>query len=393
MKIALALEKFSKHAGGAESYAVDLAADLVKRGWEVHLFGYEWDGSPMQAIFHKISPPPFFIPPSLRLIRFALIHRRLCTAENFDVVVGFGSTVFMNVYQSHGGVHKLSSSRKLLAIRSPLIRFFKKLLMFMTPKYHARSWIESAPFRMRPRPEIVAISDMIKADIMEVFGVGNHEIRVIYNGIDGSRFIKKDNRVDSDGLRKSLGFDDHTLFLFMSYDFRKKGVRFLIEAAARLKDISDKKFGVVVVGRAPSPTLSNMVSRLGLEGTVVFPGSTKTPQLYYDACDVFVLPTFYDACSLVVFEAMSSGLPVITSVFNGASGIIDQGVDGFVLNDPSDSVQISDYMSRLMERSVLRDMSNRAFEKSKKFSIETNHQEMIRVFEHAAEHNRGALMI
>ena len=37
-KIALALERFSRHAGGAEAYAVDLSQALIDRGWEVHLY-------------------------------------------------------------------------------------------------------------------------------------------------------------------------------------------------------------------------------------------------------------------------------------------------------------------------------------------------------------------
>jgi hypothetical protein len=53
-KIAFALEKFSRYAGGAESYAVSLAIKLIEKGWKVHLFGEEWDGEPRGAHFHEI---------------------------------------------------------------------------------------------------------------------------------------------------------------------------------------------------------------------------------------------------------------------------------------------------------------------------------------------------
>ena len=391
MKIALALESFNKSAGGAESYAVDLANTLVAKGWEVHLIGYEWDGKPEGAVFHEISRVPSFLPASLKLVHFALAHKRIVQSGSFDVVVGFGSTICMNVYQSHGGVHKLSSERKLLAVRNSWFRFLKRRLMFLTPKYHVRSWIESAPFRIKPMPEIVAISDMIKEDIMNVFGVPGSDIRVIYNGIDGGRFLKRTDRAQSKSTRKSLGFDDQILFLFMSYDFRKKGVTFLVEAAARLRDVSNQKFGVVVVGRAPSPSLSRLVDKLGLDGIVVFPGSTRTPQMYYDACDVFVLPTFYDACSLVVFEAMSCGLPVITSAYNGAAGVIQAGLDGFIIKDPSDSEEICGYMKNMLDRSSLGKMSENALVKSREFSLEANHDQMTRVFMHAAKRRSSAI--
>jgi UDP-glucose:(heptosyl)LPS alpha-1,3-glucosyltransferase len=390
MKIALALEKFSKHSGGAESYAVDLAQALVANGWEVHLFGYEWDGNPPSALFHQLKRPPFYMTASMKLLHFAFQHRSMVKNGNYDVIVGFGSTIFMNVYQSHGGAHKLSSRRKLYAIRNPALRFFKKIVMLLSPKYHVRSWIESAPFRSKTLPRIVAISDMVKNDISEVFGTDRSQIEVIYNGIDGARFKKKTCCSEATSLRQSLGFDDHILFLFMSYDFRKKGVRFLIEAASKLRHASSNKFGVVVVGGTPSPSLSRLVSKLDLDGIVVFPGSTKTPQISYNACDVFVLPTFYDACSLVVFEAMSSGLPVITSACNGASGVIEHGIDGFVINDPADSSEICDYMLALLNRDTLSIMSEKAMMKSVRYSLEENHSQMMRVFAQAAVERTGA---
>lgn len=390
MKIALALEKFSKHSGGAESYAVDLARALVFNGWEVHLFGYEWDGNPPSAFFHQLKRPPFYMTTSMKLLHFAFQHRSMVQKGNYDVIVGFGSTIFMNVYQSHGGAHKLSSHRKLYAIRNPGLRFFKKMGMLLSPKYHVRSWIESAPFRSKNLPKIVAISDMVKNDISEVFRTDRSQIEVIYNGIDGTRFRKNPHCDEAAKLRQSLGFDDHILFLFMSYDFRKKGVRFLIEAASKLRDASRIKFGIVVVGRAPSPLLSRLVRKLELDGTVVFPGSTKTPQSFYNACDVFVLPTFYDACSLVVFEAMSCGMPVITSSCNGASGVIEHGSDGFVINDPGDSSEICDYMLALLNRDILGAMSEKAMMKSLRYSLEENHSQMMRVFTQAALERTGA---
>ena len=92
----------------------------------------------------------------------------------------------------------------------------------------------------------------------------------------------------------------------MAYDFRKKGVRYLVEAADKLRQkVGQGKFGVVIVGSPPSLQLRNEVRQLNLSDTVIFRGPTTEPEAFYRACDVFILPTFYDACSLVVFEAMA----------------------------------------------------------------------------------------
>jgi UDP-glucose:(heptosyl)LPS alpha-1,3-glucosyltransferase len=389
MKAALAIERFSRHAGGAEAYAVDLAQTLIDNGWEVHLYGYEWDSEPTGAVFHRIRRLPGFLPASLRIMSFALYHRRMLDGTDYDVVLGFGNTLVMNVYQSHGGVHYHSTARKLHALSSPLLRGLKRVLMVMSPKYHARKWIESSAFRISPRPLIIAISDMIKRDMIDYYKADPREIRLVYNGVDVDRFRRLD-RSEGEGLRARMGFTDETLFLFMAYDFRKKGVSRLLEAAASLKlNFPEQKIGVIVVGREAPGDIRNQVKRLGLEEEVRFPGPTRSPESFYAACDVFVLPTFYDACSLVVFEAMMSGLPCITTVHNGAAGIINDGVDGSVLKDPWDNEEFARVMAAYLDKEYLKQTSLKAIETARNYTLEKNHRAMLEIFEAVALRNRA----
>ena len=384
MKIAMAIENFSPHGGGAEAYAVQLAHTLVSAGWEVHLYGHSWDGEPNQAIFHMIPSPRRWVPPSIRILHFALGHRRMIKEEDFDVILGFGNTLVMNVYQSHGGVHFRSNTRKLRAIRNRFLRSIKALALFITPKYHARAWIESSPFRAKNRPVIIAISEMVRKDMSEYFGVREDEIRLVYNGIDVGRFGAEERGL-RESVRRRFGFESEVVFLFMAYDFRKKGVRYLLEAAAALRDrVGAARFRVVVAGGSPSPTLRRLVARLDLRGIVTFPGPTKEPETLYNAFEVFILPTFYDACSLVVFEAMAAGLPAITTVFNGAAGVIADGVDGVVLQDPKDVGAMSEAMERFLDPGVLKTASDAARQTAGKYTLENNHRKMIRILQEAA---------
>ena len=379
MKIALAIENFSRHSGGAESYAVDLAKTLVTEGWEVHLFGHSWDGEPDRAIFHPIRRLPKWIPPSVRILDFAFQHKKLVGAHRFDIIMGFGNTIEMNVYQSHGGVHYVSSMKKLKAVKNPLSRLAKSLLLFASPKYHARAWIESAAFRMPNPPTIIAISDMVREDMSRYFRIDRERIRLVYNGIDVKRFGSLISSPDG-SVRRSLGFDRQVLFLFMAYDFRKKGVRFLIEAAAALRDrVGTDAFGLVIVGRPPSPLLLRSVQALGLSEVVRFPGPTREPELFYQGCDVFVLPTFYDACSLVVFEAMAAGLPAVTTVHNGAAGIIADGVDGRVLQDPANTAEMMRALEWFLTPKNLAGASEAARAKASQYTLERNHEQVLAI--------------
>jgi len=388
--IALAIENFSMLGGGAEFLASSLASKLVERGWEVHLFGLSWDGEPPGATFHRIRIPRL-LPSWVKMLLFALRHRSMVKGKGFDVVLGFGNTIFMNVYQSHGGVHRFSTSMKVYSEANSFLRLLKRVLIACSPKDKTRHWIESAPFRIEPRPRIIAISEMVRDDMASFYGIDKGIIELIYNGIDTDRYnIGLRERLRGP-LRASMGLKEGDIaFLFISYDLRKKGIAPLIEAAARLQKFGTGRFKLVVVGETPYPTLLRRIAWLGLEDTVIFTGPTKNTGEYYANCDVLVLPTFYDACSLVVIEAMACGLPSITTTANGASGIITNGKDGYVISHPPNFNELTDAMKAFFSRQTLERMSKEASSTGQRYSIERNHREMLRVFHEVAGGSSGA---
>ena len=384
-KIALAIENFSKHKGGAESYAVSLASTLAENGWETHLFGKNWDGEPRAAVFHRIKIPKL-LPAWAKMILFALKHKKMAKSQAFDVILGFGNTIYMNVYQSHGGVHRFSTARKLYTEKNIFFRSIKRLLVVFSLKDKVRNWIESAPFRLDPKPKIIAISLMIKKDFTSFYHINEKEIKVIYNGIDTTKYNRGLKERLRGSIRQHLRITDNDIaFLFISYDLKKKGIVPLIEAAAKLKKLNFTNFKVVVVGERPYPLLLKRVKRLSLEDTVIFTGPTKTPEDYYANCDVLVLPTFYDACSLVVIEAMACGLPAVTTIYNGAAGIITNEKDGYIISHPPRSTELVEAMKALMVPERLKNMSIEASMTGKKYSVKKNHHEMIRVFNELGE--------
>jgi UDP-glucose:(heptosyl)LPS alpha-1,3-glucosyltransferase len=384
-KIAFAMENFSRYAGGAESYAVSLATTLIENGWEVHLFGEAWDGEPPEAHFHEIRIPRF-LPAWIKLLLFALKHKKMAEKQDFDVIVGFGNTIYMNVYQSHGGVHRLSTARKLYAEKSPIRRFIKRIVITLSIKQWTRAWIEAAPFRLKPRPKIVAISHMIKKDMESFFHTTANEIEVVYNGVDTARYNGSLRQCTRGPLRDKSGIcEDDIVFLFVSYDLKKKGIEPLVEAAAKLKKTGNDNFKVLIVGGSPYRSLTGLVASLDLKDDIIFAGRVKSIDEFYANSDVFVLPTYYDACSLVVIEAMASGLPSITTTFNGASGIIVDGRNGYIISHPPDPADLADKMHLLMDNKRRQKMSEEAFSTGREYSAERNHREMMRMLNEVAK--------
>jgi len=106
----------------------------------------------------------------------------------------------------------------------------------------------------------------------------------------------------------------------------RKGIRYLIEAFA---SIPSKEKELVIVGAVGNPS--------GIEGIeipegVVFRGVLRGEELAkaYSAADVFCLPSLEEGMALVIGEALSHGLPVVTTVNSGASELMTHGREGII---------------------------------------------------------------
>ena len=171
------------------------------------------------------------------------------------------------------------------------------------------------------------------------------------------------------------------MILFVSNNFRMKGLGFLIKALAKIKKTSHASFKLLVLGRDRQDFYLRLARGMGIFEEVVFAGSTDEPEKYYGASDLLVHPTFYDACSLTVLEALASGLPVITTDSNGAGGVITQGQEGFVIGDPRDDRTLAEKILFFLDREQMERASTAARHLAESYSLERNWKEMENIFE------------
>jgi UDP-glucose:(heptosyl)LPS alpha-1,3-glucosyltransferase len=82
-----------------------------------------------------------------------------------------------------------------------------------------------------------------------------------------------------------------------------------------------------------------------------------------------------------VLEALASGLPVITTKSNGASGIITQGQEGFVISDPRGEKILIEKISFLLDRERVEKASIAARHLAESYSLEKNWREMKNIFQ------------
>ncbi|MCX8118179.1 MAG: glycosyltransferase family 4 protein [Desulfobacterota bacterium] len=347
IRFATAIPDFSKRRGGAERYVVDLCTWMAGEGYEVHVYAERWEEGVKGILLHRVRTIPF--PKSLRLLSFAIKATREIKRGQYDVTLGVGNTLEADVLQPHGGVHWAWFWRSLKAYDHPLLRSIKFLGRVLSPKQWVQGYIESAPFKRGSYKRIVAISDMVKEDLIQWYKIPEDRIAVVYNGVDTVRFHPQ-NRRYRDEIRKRYGFGEDFLILFVSNNFRMKGLHTLIRALGDLKKGGCPPFKLMILGRDRQTPYLRLAKQSGVSEDIVFAGSTDEPEKYYGAADLLVHPTYYDACSLTVLEALASGLPVITTSWNGASGVMRTHREGLVLSDPRDHGSLAQSILLFLKR-------------------------------------------
>ena len=144
-------------------------------------------------------------------------------------------------------------------------------------------------------------------------------------GVDLKRFGLR-NVIRRGKLRELYAAEDSFLCLTVCRLEPRKDLPTLIRAAALVKKAkSDVKF--LIVGEGISEVLlRDQVESSDLKDTVFFVGRVTDDQLpkYYQAADLFVLPTLYEGFGIVYLEAMASGLPILSTKVGAVPEVIGE---------------------------------------------------------------------
>ncbi|MCJ7748844.1 MAG: glycosyltransferase family 4 protein, partial [Desulfobacterales bacterium] len=261
IRFATAILDFSKKKGGAERYLVDLCTRMVDNGFEVHVYAEHWDEENPRIYYHRIKTIPF--PKSLRLLSFAMRATKEMKQGNYDLTMGVGNTLEADVLQPHGGVHWAWFWRSLRVYDSPFLWTIKFLGRILSPKQWINGWIEDAPYKRKNFSKVIAISDMVKQDIICWYGISEDRIDVIYNGVDIECFHPR-NRQYREEIRKRYGIGNEFVILFVSNNFKMKGLGYLIKALAKIKKEDHPPFKLLILGRDRQNPYLRLAKKLGI---------------------------------------------------------------------------------------------------------------------------------
>jgi D-inositol-3-phosphate glycosyltransferase len=227
---------------------------------------------------------------------------------------------------------------------------------------------------------VIASTHVDRSHLETYYAAERSRVTILPCGVDMDLFRPGDR----DMARRSLGFGDERLILFVGRIQQLKGIDLLLQAARVLADRRDQghvpPFRVLMVGGRPSGErndpamrelhrLQRIAKELGIEDCIEWVGAVDQADLprYYRAADVTVVPSTYESFGLVALESMACGTPVVASAVGGLLATVQNEQSGFLVEgrEPRD---YADRIALLLGASELRQrFSAHAIERAAQF--------------------------
>ena len=338
-KVAILSRSFSKSAGGAENYAVNLA-EQVAGEFEVHVFCERSDGSHPGIGIHRMGRT-IKRPRWIALWLFAWWSWRQ-TRHGFAIVHSHENTWHGNVQTAH--VRPMRYSLFAQAT-NPLATVLVYLKICTSARLLAHLALERLRFRGGDKRLVLAVAPALGDIIASTYALNAKQLRVVPPGIHlaGASAVGGSPAFSKVDARKALGLPlEGWILVLVGHNFEKKG---LAAALRSLPLLPADVFLLVVGGDAEqADAWRTRCAQLGLGRRVVFGGSLPDAAPAFAAADCLVHATLDDMFPLVVLEAMAASVPVVLSVapYCLAAPLVQQASAAWMLQDPHSEQQIAD---------------------------------------------------
>lgn len=216
-------------------------------------------------------------------------------------------------------VKKAGNAKVILTAHGPYTQYAPGIVS--TLKKTVRHFVER--YLSRSTYKIVAVSDSIKNYIKNEIGIAEEKVSVIHNGVEGYDY---ETMIHSNKCRK---------LITVGRIAKIKNHSLMIDALSKVrKNIND--VCLTVVGDGPEfENIKNHTNEIGLNDIVTFTGFRTDIEVLLKQHDAFLLSSHYEGISIAGLEAMSLGLPIVSTNVGGVSEMVKDGVNGLLAENNS----------------------------------------------------------
>ena len=318
MKFALFTKKFTTRTGN-ERVATQVATKLSEHGHDVTVYCQKFDTS-IEGIFPESRIIPLrglSFDPTLSMWTFAKQAKKMVDSLDSGttdyLALGFNHTLVHDVYRLGGGTHRgfMEDTKHGGRSGGPVVNRMAQSLeiqRFQNPRCKA----------------YIVPSQKVRRELRQYYDIDEAKIHTIYNGVNLQKFSPTPKQEKTAELKAEWGISsaDKTA-IFIGQDLRIKGFKHAVSVT--------KKMGcrLVYVGKVSRPST--------IESHLVWAGERSDVADCIRACDVLILPSYYESFSNVTLEALACGVPVVTTKQVGASELLVAGrLENLVAESPRD---------------------------------------------------------
>ncbi|MDX1933052.1 MAG: glycosyltransferase family 4 protein [Capsulimonadales bacterium] len=320
MNVRLAVVTHNVVRGDGQGRAnYEIVRHALKRGFSVHLFADRVDEDLIAAgaVWKPIQPGFLRRINLIKVASFAAQADRLLRKAHgeYDVVHGYGYCLSVphdvNTSQFVHSAWRQSPAHTARQHRNA---------------YGAYQWTYSALNAVWERKAyhrarlVVAASSTVREELKQI-GIPEKRLRVILNGADLSEFHPATRPEERE--RAPLKLPENVPLALFAGDIKtpRKNLDTVLKAMA-LPEVRASGLHLAVVGRAEGSPFPAMAEQLGIADRVHFLDFRRDIAAIMRAVDLFVFPSRYEACALVLAEATASGLPIITARTTGGAELV-----------------------------------------------------------------------
>lgn len=376
LRVALVIERLEGWRGGAETSTFQLARRLAERGCQVTLVTRSLVRA--SGEFELLRVPAPRGPRGLQTAGFVQRAAAATTANAFDIVHAITVCPTADVYQPRGGTIRQTVARNLALRRGQISRQLKRLANAFNLKQQVLHRLEARLLGRRQPPVVAAVSDYVARQVRQQYHLDAEQVQVIFNGVEPYEPPGPGSNRDREALQRRYNLPANTtLALVVAHNFKLKGLARLIEALPGVTG----HLRVLVVGRDKPAKYRAQAARLGVADRLRFVGAADDMGEFYRGADLCIHPTYHDPCSRVVLEALSAGLPVITTRHNGAAEVMQDGVHGYVIESADDVPALGEAIGRLLDPDRRRTMAQQARTLRERISMSRHARELMQLYE------------
>lgn len=371
MKIALIRKKYYPERGGAEKVAAYFVQKFTERGHSVTVFAESFHSEETE-LFKWVK-----VPRGTGFSKTSSFHRQVQQTLNqnnrrqeFDIIYAMCRTFPVDVFRITEQLHSewLSLSYSKWAWLNPRHRSILKL---------ERETLNPANIGY-----VVANSELIKRQVIERFKFPEEQISIVHNGINREVYFPA-AKGEKTEIRRKFKLEDRFICMFAASNFKMKGLAEAIKVIASLSEPLRKRIMLMVVGSDKPEPFLKVAETCGVGGNIIFTGMQKNIRNYYIASDLLLYPSHYETFGNICLEACACGIPVLTTKMVGASEMITDNRNGFVINSPSDIDKMAEFLAAYMElpASEHRKFSHNAVESSSDYNWNKHADDLEKIFQ------------